>query len=95
MESQVVEKVITGMTKVDLAAVIFFTAGTIAALVLIFGYIMKLNLRVFQNMPADLTELNKKVKSGDELDRMIRDQVQYHELNCPLRAVPKPKEQGK
>ena len=85
MEPQVVEKVITGMTKVDLAAVIFFTAGTIAALVLIFGYIMKLNLKVFQDMPEKLDKLNAKVKSGEELGRMIREQVQKHELTCPLR----------
>jgi cell division protein FtsL len=85
MQPEVVETVVTGMTKGELAAVICIVVVTIAAAIAILSYIMSLHLKPLQKVPDQLSQLNGKVKSGSELNLMIENKIQEHELNCPNR----------
>ena len=53
------------------------------------GYIIKLHLKPLQGIPEELRRLIAKVKSEEELQRMIREQILNHEVNCPLRELKK------
>ena len=85
MEQKVIDTVITGMTKGELAAVIGIVLIAYSTLIAALSYIMKLHLKPLQEVPKQLTDLQQKVKSGEDLNRMIDVKIQYHELSCPVR----------
>lgn len=93
IDTKTTETIITGMTKGEIAAVIVGVIIAMGVLILVLGYIMRLNLKPLSNVPNDLIELKTKVKSGEELDRMIIVRVQEHELKCPFRNKQNNKEQ--
>ena len=69
----------------ELAAVIGIVLIAYSALIAALSYIMKLHLKPLCEVPKQLADLQQKVKSGDDLSRMIDVKIQYHELNCPVR----------
>jgi len=76
---------ITGMTKGELVFVVF---GTIAILVTLIGgisWFIRLMLKPLANVPNQLAEIQGKLKSEADLNRMITIKIQEHELNCPNR----------
>lgn len=88
LDTQTTETIITGMTKGEVAALIIGVIVCMGVIILVLGYVMRLNLKPLEGVPNDLIELKTKVKSGEELARMIDNRVLRHELECPLRAVP-------
>jgi hypothetical protein len=82
MNQQITETIVTGMTKGELAAVICATIIIIGTAIAILSYVMNLHLKPLKNVPNQLTELNSKVKSGNELNLMMDNKILYHEKNC-------------
>jgi len=86
LDQQTTETIITGMTKGEVAALIIGVIVCMGIIIMVLGYIMRLNLEPLKTVPKDLIELKTKVKSGEELARMIDNRVLRHELECPLRC---------
>lgn len=87
-DARTTETIIAGMTKGEVAALIIGVIVCMGVVIMVLGYIMRLNLKPLENVPNDLIELKTKVKSGEELARMIDNRVLRHELECPFRAIP-------
>ncbi len=85
MPPQITETIITGMTKSELAAVIFITLAIIGLAISILSYVMQLHLKPLKEVPNQLCEIKSKIKSENELNLMINNKIQQHELNCPNR----------
>jgi hypothetical protein len=87
MDQKITETIITGMTKGELAAVICITVVIIGVAIWVLGYVMQLHLKPLKDVPKQLSEIKSSLKSGTELNLMIKTQVQDHELHCPARAM--------
>lgn len=77
----------TGMTKNEAVAMVVMTLFGIACMIVILSYVIRLHLKPLQEVPKQLTDLNARVKSGEDLNRMIDVKVQEHALNCPGRSA--------
>ena len=85
MNPEITETIITGMTKGELVAVILGTLMILGLGIAILGYLMQLHLKPLKDVPNQLSEIKSKIKTGSELNLMIQNQIQNHELNCPVR----------
>ncbi len=82
MDSQVAEAIITGMTKGELAAVVCATITIFSLMIGALSYIMHLHLKPLKEIPGQLSDLNSKVKSGDELNLMMDNKILQHQVSC-------------
>lgn len=84
--------VVTGMTLDQMLGTMAFTVLFVIGIISLVIWInknqsaaMKESLKPLQRVPEQLDELNLKVKSGEDLNRMIEVKLQDHALNCPGR----------
>lgn len=73
------EIVITGMTKTEFLAVFVLAVVLIALSMMIMYFVVSLKMAIFKDMPAELKEINSKLKTGDDLQRIAQSQVHEHE----------------
>ena len=73
------ETVVSGMSKMEMLATAALVALIFVVAILAMNLIVSLKLAVFKGMREDVTEIKHKVKSGEELELIARDQVSEHE----------------
>lgn len=86
---------VEGIT-VDQVAVMVF--ATVALFVLVIGIVISITvflnkqqmlrinslLEPLKDIPVILATLQAKVKSGEQLEKMMDDKIKYHSVQCPL-----------
>jgi site-specific recombinase len=83
------EIVITGMSKVELFAIFVLAVVLIVAATLVMNVVVSLKLAVFKDMPQELKEINSKLKTGADLQRIAKEEVMEHERQFHLKKTPK------